>query len=57
MKDENFILLPSAFILRLAPVAQLDRASVFGTECWGFEPLRARCYIPSGQSVPLTGSR
>ena len=22
------------------PVAQLDRASVFGTEGWGFEPLR-----------------
>ncbi len=26
----------------LAPVAQLDRASVFGTEGWGFESLRAR---------------
>ncbi len=25
-----------------APVAQLDRASVFGTEGWGFEPLRVR---------------
>ena len=25
----------------LAPVAQLDRASVFGTEGWGFESLRA----------------
>ena len=24
-----------------APVAQLDRASVFGTEGWGFESLRA----------------
>jgi hypothetical protein len=24
-----------------APVAQLDRASVFGTEGWEFEPLRA----------------
>ena len=24
------------------PVAQLDRASVFGTEGWGFEPLRGR---------------
>ena len=23
-----------------APVAQLDRASVFGTEGWGFESLR-----------------
>src|SRR5579862_8347039 len=27
-----------------APVAQLDRASVFGTEGWEFEPLRARQY-------------
>ena len=26
---------------RQAPVAQLDRASVFGTEGWGFESLRA----------------
>ncbi len=25
----------------VAPVAQLDRASVFGTEGWGFESLRA----------------
>ncbi len=25
----------------LAPVAQLDRASVFGTGGWGFESLRA----------------
>ena len=24
-----------------APVAQLDRASVYGTEGWGFEPLQA----------------
>ena len=28
------------------PVAQLDRASVFGTEGWGFEPLRGRQYLP-----------
>ncbi|GEM_PF-6670779 len=27
-----------------APVAQLDRASVFGTEGWGFESLRV--YFP-----------
>ena len=27
-----------------APVAQLDRASDFGSEGWGFESLRA-CYI------------
>ena len=26
----------------LAPVAQLDRASDFGSEGWGFESLRAR---------------
>ena len=25
----------------IAPVAQLDRASVYGTEGWGFEPLQA----------------
>ena len=32
------------FIFRrpCGPVAQLDRASVFGTEGWGFEPLRGR---------------
>ena len=34
-----------AYIVRLsinaAPVAQLDRASVYGTEGWGFEPLQA----------------
>ena len=28
---------------RHAPVAQLDSASVFGTEGWGFESLRAYC--------------
>ncbi len=28
------------------PVAQLDRASVFGTEGWGFEPLRGHQYQP-----------
>ena len=27
-----------------APVAQLDRASVFGTEGWEFEPLRAHLF-------------
>ena len=26
-----------------APVAQLDRASVYGTGGWGFEPLQAQC--------------
>ena len=26
----------------LAPLAQLDRASVYGTEGWGFESLEAR---------------
>ena len=28
------------------PVAQLDRASVFGTEGWGFDSLRGRQSIP-----------
>ena len=28
--------------LKDGPVAQLDRASVFGTEGWEFEPLRGR---------------
>ena len=27
-----------------APVAQLDRASVYGTEGWGFEPSQA-CFV------------
>lgn len=31
-----------------APVAQLDRAPVFGTGGWGFESLRARSAFPSG---------
>src|SRR4029078_10400310 len=30
---------------RTAPVAQLDRASVFGTEGWGFESLRVRSLL------------
>ncbi len=30
-----------------APVAQLDRATVFGTVGWGFEPLRAHCLSAS----------
>ena len=29
------------------PVAQLDRASVFGTEGWGFEPLRGHHHANS----------
>ena len=33
---------PDPLVRDLAPVAQLDRASVFGTEGWGFESLRAR---------------
>ena len=28
----------------IAPLAQLDRASVFGTEGWGFESLRAQFF-------------
>ncbi len=38
-----------------APVAQLDRASVYGTEGRGFEPLQARfhkCWAVN--SLPLT---
>ncbi len=31
----------STILLVGAPVAQLDSASVFGTEGWGFESLRA----------------
>jgi hypothetical protein len=30
-----------------APVAQLDRASDFGSEGWGFESLRARQIYPA----------
>ena len=30
-----------------ASVAQLDRASVFGTEGWGFESLRAYWFVCS----------
>ncbi len=33
---------PANTIAGLALVAQLDRASVFGTEGWGFEPLRVQ---------------
>jgi hypothetical protein len=39
------------------PVAQLDRASVFGTEGWGFEPLRGHHFWSlrksCGHSLPL----
>ena len=28
------------------PVAQLDRASAFEAEGWGFEPLRAHYFLP-----------
>ena len=28
----------------MGPVAQLDRASDYGSEGWGFESLRARTY-------------
>ena len=36
-----------------APVAQLDRASVFGTEGWGFESLRA-CFLLRDQTHLVT---
>jgi len=38
-----------ARIGRQAPVAQLDRASVYGTEGREFESLRARCETPAQQ--------
>src|SRR5215212_3016327 len=34
-----------------APVAQLDRASVYGTEGQRFESSRARCRIPLGKGI------
>ena len=37
-------------VYSLAPVAQLDRASVFGTEGWGFESLREYFSKPFGLS-------
>ena len=37
-----------------APVAQLDRASVFGTEGWEFEPLRAHL-VATVSLFPLSG--
>ena len=36
---------------RLAPVAQLDRASDFGSEGWGFESLRARFPNPCATRI------
>ena len=33
-------------IVDRGPVAQLDRASVFGTEGWGFKSLRGRHFLP-----------
>ena len=35
-----------------APVAQLDRASVYGTEGWGFESLQARFFVVSSGYMP-----
>src|SRR4051794_39346004 len=35
----------------LAPVAQLDRASVYGTEGHRFESCRARCEAPANAGV------
>jgi hypothetical protein len=37
----------------IALVAQLDRASVFGTEGWGFEPLRVQ-YVVKAQQLATT---
>ena len=38
----------------IAPVAQLDRASVFGTEGWGFEPLRVRHLFQQLTEIPFS---
>ena len=45
-------------ILPFAPVAQLDRASAFEAEGWGFDSLRARCkiVIPFQKLCSLRGS-
>ncbi len=32
-------------IYKIVPVAQLDRASDFGSEGWGFESLQARSFL------------
>ena len=32
-------------IYKMVPVAQLDRASDFGSEGWGFESLQARVFL------------
>jgi hypothetical protein len=40
-----------------APVAQLDRASVYGTESRWFESSRARCMLRMREPVRLGGSR
>ena len=42
----------SATLGNRGPVAQLDRASVFGTEGWGFESLRGR-QLEKGPSTVL----
>ena len=42
---------------RFARVAQLDRASVFGTDGWGFESLRARLLHPAARDCILAVER
>ena len=36
------------------PVAQLDRASDFGSEGWGFEPLRAHQFFIASATLHLS---
>jgi hypothetical protein len=53
-REACYIRGPSQSAPQRAPLAQLDRATVFGTVGWGFEPLRARQSVPEflGSSVP-----
>ena len=46
----------TGILLILAPVAQLDRASDYGSGGWGFESLRA-CFLNQPSSQPTAGGR
>ena len=46
--------MPSSAKVKNGPVAQLDRALVFGTKGWGFESLRGR---QSVSEIALTSSQ
>jgi hypothetical protein len=41
-----------SYLTHNGPVAQLDRASVFGTEGWGFDSLRGRQILTATQLGP-----